>query len=551
MGLMRNIERFRFLFLASLQLALTAVVAFSTMLDYAISWDEPYRWRSGDEKRLYYERLFQAEDIAEALASAPRDVYPGFYDIPLSVARKAWPEQGVLLSRIWTLFFGMLAVASVMGIVRKAMQMLRADGGDGELWKPNWLDDLAPVVAALALLCMPEFYGHMFMNPKDVPFAAMHALSVWLLLEVIAEFPRPRWGRCLFFGVSVGLAMGTRLPGVVVIAYFGLAAVLFAAGMTISQGRTVAIGALRGLALRGLAIGGVAMAAMLPWWPAAHGRLFTSQVAALGELQVRAQSLPLIFEGRIYEAGDAPFYYALSIFILKVPIWIHVLLLAGAIFAMIGLRHAGWKAFLYDRQRLALATLVFSFSFPFAYVLIRHPAIHDGFRHLMFLLPLAAASAGVAWRLLAERLSENRIGLPTLFAVTAACVALVFSYLVRLHPYQYVYYNELIGGPAGAYSRYQTEYWATAGKAGLGIVEEQLAGRQMEQPVKLLVTGPWHVLTPYLGTRFELTSVADEADFFLGNTEMRADALVDGREVGRVERMGLPILIVKQLSVLE
>jgi hypothetical protein len=30
---------------------------------------------------------------------------------------------------------------------------------------------------------------------------------------------------------------------------------------------------------------------------------------------------------------------------------------------------------------------------------------------------------------------------------------------IKLHPYQYVYYNSLVGGPAGVANRYELDYW--------------------------------------------------------------------------------------------
>ena len=34
--------------------------------------------------------------------------------------------------------------------------------------------------------------------------------------------------------------------------------------------------------------------------------------------------------------------------------------------------------------------------------------------------------------------------------------------MVYLHPYEYVYFNQLIGGTRGAEERFETDYWATS-----------------------------------------------------------------------------------------
>ena len=44
-------------------------------------------------------------------------------------------------------------------------------------------------------------------------------------------------------------------------------------------------------------------------------------------------------------------------------------------------------------------------------------------------------------------------------AAIIAALAWNAGTLVRLHPYQYLYYNPLVGGLEGAAGRYDTDYW--------------------------------------------------------------------------------------------
>jgi hypothetical protein len=34
--------------------------------------------------------------------------------------------------------------------------------------------------------------------------------------------------------------------------------------------------------------------------------------------------------------------------------------------------------------------------------------------------------------------------------------------IIRLHPYEYVYFNALVGGTGGAYEQFQMDYWCTS-----------------------------------------------------------------------------------------
>ena len=80
----------------------------------------------------------------------------------------------------------------------------------------------AGVLAAFFLLLTPRYYGHAFNNPKDVPFAVCYFWAIYYLMLGLVEEP-PLSGRLIWkIGVSIGLAMGIRVGGLVLLAYLGL-----------------------------------------------------------------------------------------------------------------------------------------------------------------------------------------------------------------------------------------------------------------------------------------------------------------------------------------
>jgi hypothetical protein len=46
--------------------------------------------------------------------------------------------------------------------------------------------------------------------------------------------------------------------------------------------------------------------------------------------------------------------------------------------------------------------------------------------------------------------------------------------LIKLHPYEYTYYNLLVGETGGAYRRYETDFWLTCYKELVAQVNEQV-----------------------------------------------------------------------------
>jgi hypothetical protein len=122
---------------------------------------------------------------------------------------------------------------------------------------------------------------------------------------------------------------------------------------------------------------------------------------------------------------------------------------------------------------------------------------------------------------------------------------------VRLHPYQYVYYNAFIGGPSGAYGRYEGEYWFTSTKHALEQLEQFLQEHPQLKPsgeVRLFILGPWQVAEPFLPPGYALTADVKTADFLILNTQMRVHERFAGEPLFTIERMGLPISEVRLVS---
>ena len=67
---------------------------------------------------------------------------------------------------------------------------------------------LAGLLALVLLAISPLYYGHMFMNPKDLPFAVAMVILVMGLVNAFQEYPRPTPTTIAITGVSMGLALG-------------------------------------------------------------------------------------------------------------------------------------------------------------------------------------------------------------------------------------------------------------------------------------------------------------------------------------------------------
>jgi hypothetical protein len=246
-----------------------------------------------------------------------------------------------------------------------------------------------------------------------------------------------------------------------------------------------------------------------------------------------------VFEGRLIAVPDMPPSYLPVQFGMQLPEILIVL-------AVGGLALAAWRilsATESTSQRATLILLATSLLFPVALAMATRPAMYNGARHFVFLLPPMAVLGGLAGAWLFERVAE--LGRPALYGAAAvATIALASPVveMVRLHPYEYTHYNRIEGGVRTAAHDYMLDYWGLSFKQAAQQLRVKL-GQRLETPPngrkwKIAVCGPHPPAAVELGPEFELTWDSKGADFalMLGVyycTDMRAPLLAE------VEREGV------------
>lgn len=504
-------------------------VGFVTIADYGMGWDEVTRWKSGDLKIEYYQNLLQGED----LPSMSGDRYPGLFDMTLGIAHRIFGADRMLLGHGMSILFGALGLAATA-------------------WLANiTLGARAGFLAVLFLVLYPKFYGHAMINPKDVPFMATYTLGLatvlWIARFLMTGSAIP-WSKFLLSGLAIGMAGACRVPGLVLLA-FATAAWMFSVNVRNRQWelnlkKTQQVGL--GLVVAGLSALGV----LLVFFPRLHSQLFLGVANVTQSLHSTAHQIPLLFRGQIMDANDAPRLYAHIFFGISTPIWMLVLLGIGLAVVLIRLlRHP--DSLLSERT---LKWLFISFAaFPWLYILITRPALHNGVRHMLWAVPplIVLMTAGFDWiQEIVRKLSPNLRLLPGI--VLGGFIFLQTVHLFLMHPYQYVFFNPLAGERQTIINRYEGEYWFTSTRQLLealpAVAQEQGLKPSPESPVPVRVSGPLNSAYPFVPAGFVLIDSFNEADFFLSNTTFRTDLLVDGETVYKIERGGIPIGVIKRLK---
>jgi hypothetical protein len=497
--------------------ALLAVGVLWVVRDYGVTWDEPDH---NDYGRM----------VARFYASGGRDLpddpylhlYGAAFDAPASVLGSVsplglWPTRHLLNAAVgWLGILGAWACA-------------RAMAGEGAAF---W--------AAALLALTPCWWGHMFNNPKDIPFAAGYVWSLALLLRFLAAWPRVTLRFAAALGVIMGLTMGVRVGGVLLLGYLALA-VLWPASGPDDPGIRRAGGPAAGAAL-------LAWGVMLLCWPYALLRPVSWPVEALTKFMHYAPlKFAVIFRGESFPATDLPWSYLPRHLLVMCPEPL-LLLLAGGLAAGVVRLALGERPSREAAGRWGF--VIMAALLPVGLVIAGRSVVYNGLRHLLFVVPPLAVLGGAALAAFATWLTRRPAAVRVAaWGLLAAWLGWHLSVSVRIHPHEYIQYNAFAGGLPGALYNYELDYWGNSYPEAIRDLEARLA---TEAPLgrrwRIASCGADRAFRADLPGTFEAVDSLGEADFVAMLTGLSCPGTQpDGPAVVVVDRFGVPLSFVLDL----
>ena len=176
-----------------------------------------------------------------------------------------------------------------------------------------------------------------------------------------------------------------------------------------------------------------------------------------------------LYEGRLIAVPDMPASYLPHLFVLKLPLLLLVLGLAGAVGAFFSAARRDTP----PNRRAVFLLAALAALLPIGIAMLTRPALYNGLRHFIFVVPPFAALGGLAVAWLAARAQVR--GKAALAAIVVAGLAVPVAGMARLHPYEYAYFNPLAGGVRGVQDKYMLDYWGLAFKQAADELRAQLA----------------------------------------------------------------------------
>jgi hypothetical protein len=301
-------------------------------------------------------------------------------------------------------------------------------------------------LAAGLLVLAPRYFGDSMNNPKDIPFAALTMAVLYYTLTIRAAPPHVSWLRVVQLIIAVAIAINIRPLGMALLGYSVVVVGSVAIANFVRRRATATPRDLLATGVRVFVLVAVAIPAGTLFWPWAQGAPFTRPIQAfLVSSNARwAAGFPVLYAGRDLGADRLPWHY--------VPVWLAIslppVLLVGLALATI----------LCSRlpSRPATAGLALFAAVPAVAAVVRHATIYDGIRHLEFIIPPLVVLSAAGWDAVLRISGQVRVAAIVALAL-GSLEPLVFH--VRNHPNQNVYFSPIIGGPHGAFARFEGDYW--------------------------------------------------------------------------------------------
>ncbi len=329
----------------------------------------------------------------------------------------------------------------------------------------------------------PQFVAHSQNNPKDLPglLTSVLALVTFTRLQAISPLRH-----LLYAGLAYGLALTTHVSAVFLLPVFVI--------WHLVSGRRLPF---RSYVL----IAAVAVATAFLCWPWLWSAPVERLVWAWRHIGQRFgyQSFPVLYFGRIYQGWELPWHYTLVSLIMATPF----LYLVWILCSTVGMRSRSHEP---DGSPWAASVVAWSWCAIMIAAEMRAPMRYDGARHLLVIVPGLCLLAAVGFdRILAWITRAPLIARSGMLhrAAAPACAAVAFAFVgaqvIRIHPYQNAYLNEIANAWIAdkAEDLFEVEYWCQSYKEGA-----EWLNRHAEPDAAIFIGFGDEVAARYLKRRF-------------------------------------------------
>ncbi len=527
-------------------------------LDYGISYDESIHKNYG-YFIYYYLSSFGKNPIALSYLNLP--YYGGAYDFMSFLFSKIMQKifNEVSLYEFRHFFNGIIASIAYFSVyfIGKTLH-----------------SKLLGFLSVLCLLLIPEYMGHSFMNPKDIPFASFYTLSILLMIFHINSN-----NKFLFYMLSltIGLSIGVRILGVLLWVNFFVLQIIDLYKIDKDKRDY------KNFLIKILALGFISYLVAISTWPFLLKYPLKGAYLSLKTMSDFPWAGDMKILGQIYKPAEIGRIYIYIMFLYTLPDFILLIV----ILSLLSVVYFLWKKdFTWINQKVLI--LIIGSLFPLILITVTGSTLYNGYRQVFFIIPsFVVFLLYLILRFFESIQSKFFIVLPT-FLISVLMVDTGIT-MYQMHPYEYVYFNRIVsGGMEKGASLFDVDYWSIGFKeaseyliqlninsqssitVGNTATPEQtdyylnrdafkleedhffssmknLNSTSINDPINQKYLRDYHQRNYTVSrVKYSYTEDTKNSDYLIGDTIVRNQKELNGNPIYIVKRLSIPICIIYQ-----
>lgn len=309
-------------------------------------------------------------------------------------------------------------------------------------------------ITALAFILSPRIFGHAFINPKDVPFLSMYIITFLAFYNYLVK---PGIWKMILLSCCLGILINFRIMGILM----GITSVFFMMVFTI-QHRSFKYLIHAGMLT---VITGLVMYLVWPFLWLDPIPNFIESFKAMSKFPWDGE---MLFKGKVIIAGQYPVSdYLFTWMGISIPVGFILSSMIGMVFFIVHLLRKPVNVFSGPLRIMGIVLFLNTLG-PVVAVILFKSTLYDDWRQLYFVYGGFIMFTGFflyfihQWKAVVSKILMLLLFLYQMF---------IGFQMYLLHPYQHVYFNELVSKKENYLVQYfEMDYWGTSYYEGLRYI---------------------------------------------------------------------------------
>ena len=502
-------------------------------LTIGLSWDENFHLINGQLRWEYLKSLGKFKNYYYL----NNNLYPGLYDtltyIFLKLLTNIFSNQYIVeIKHTINFIFSTLSIVGFFLLIKKIFN-----------------EDIA-IFACILCLLNPFFFGHMGMNPKDMPIFFSFIWFCYFFLKYLENYEKKRIIYLLIFSFFIGFGAGIRISFLLII----FPPIVFGLTILIRKFKKELYNLIKKLVIDiNISFLIIVFLIILCWPHVIDGGitfLFETIKNTMSWSNVPAHNL---INGNFYETANTSRLYFLFFFIYRLPFFISFLVILSLI--LIAVKKYFFIDLIKNFKDKFYILLIF-ILFPISIAIIFKVNIYDNIRLFLFILPLISLLGSISLYYLVYNLTHTNSRILTTILII---FFLPFLYrFILITPYHYSYINYSYPSLKNSYNKFEHDYWGTSYDELLKNIKKKYINIDFSK-TKISICGGNRIShTYYINKYFGIKNFTSpkKADYimmtnrasFNVNNKSTCFNQFKGEDLAKVSRLGLTYSIFRKIS---